>query len=69
MLTLHRKRRIAGTVVRDTNPHARHYRACNADTFDDPLATARGCVNGAVIGLAIWALLGVVGWAIWLLGA
>ncbi len=65
MLTLHRKRRIGGTVVIDRTPHDRHYRACNADRFeDDGMNAARGLVNGLVIGLACWALLALGVWAL-----
>ena len=35
--------------------------------FDDPLAAARGIVNGLLLSLFLWAVLGVIGWALWVL--
>jgi hypothetical protein len=70
---MHRKRRIGGTVTRDTSPHAMHYRACNSDKFDpaedDALRAARGIINALVIGAALWALLALGVWALSMLWA
>lgn len=34
-------------------------------TLEDPLAPARGCLLGLLLGLAAWALLGVIVWLVW----
>ena len=68
MLTLHRKRRIGGTVTRDTNPHAMHYRACNSDRFDgddDALGAAKGILLALALCALSWIALAAVGvWAL-----
>jgi hypothetical protein len=70
MLTLHKRRRIAGTVTYTTAnpPHAQSWRAANDEQEDDALRVAKGLVNATIIGAALWALLFVAGWAIWMLG-
>lgn len=61
MTTLfHRRRRVAGTVYYDAEPHARHFRACNADHFhraDEHLAVARAVFNALLCIGAVGALL------------
>ena len=32
---------------------------------DDPLAAARGVVNGILISIPIWAFIALVVWALW----
>ena len=34
---------------------------------DDPLAAARGMVNGLLLSLFLWIVIGVIGWAFWVL--
>lgn len=31
---------------------------------EDPLAPARGCLNGMVLGAALWVVIGLVLWAV-----
>ncbi|MFO0450758.1 MAG: hypothetical protein ACK52I_19205 [Pseudomonadota bacterium] len=66
MLTLHKRRRIAGTVTYTTAnpPHAQSWRAANDEQEDDALRAARGIINALVIGAALWALLAVGVWAL-----
>ncbi len=66
MLTLHKRRRIAGTVTYTTAnpPHAQSWRAANDEQEDDALRVAKGMINALVIGAALWALLAVSVWAI-----
>jgi hypothetical protein len=66
VLTLHKRRRIAGTVTYTTAnpPHAQSWRAANDEQEDDALRVAKGMINALVIGAALWALLAVSVWAI-----
>lgn len=66
MLTLHKRRRIAGTVTYTTanQPHAQSWRAANDEQEDDALRVAKGLVNATIIGAALWALLAVSVWAL-----
>ena len=65
MLTLHKRRRIAGTVTYTTAtpPHAQSWRAAN-DEQEDALRVAKGMINALVIGAALWALLALGVWAL-----
>ena len=66
MLTLHKRRRIAGTVTYTTAnpPHAQSWRAANDEGQEDALRVAKGMINALVIGAALWALLAVSVWAL-----
>lgn len=67
MLTLHRRRRIAQTIV-GLDAHQVNWRAANDPNMaDEPLDAARGMVNGVALGLAVWVLIGFVLWVVALL--
>jgi hypothetical protein len=31
---------------------------------EDPLAPARGCINGILIGAAVWVAIGIIVWVV-----
>ena len=67
MLTLHKRRRIAGTVTYTTAnpPHAQSWRAANDEQEDDALGAAKGILLALALCALSWIALAAVGvWAL-----
>jgi hypothetical protein len=60
VLTLHKRRRIGGTVTYTTNRHAQSWRDQAAN--DDGLDAARGILLACALGALAWAVIGGLLW-------
>ncbi len=61
-----RTRRPARTIS-GLHAHQVNWHAANDHDVDDPLATARGLVNGVLLGVALWIVAGFAWWIVHLL--
>lgn len=66
---LRSRRRVGDAYYHDHAPHAQSWReAANDDAELDALRAARGIIGACVIGGAMWALIAVFVWAVFLIG-